>query len=262
MFTWLSQLGRRVAPARRPIPSRPRQRRRPFLELLEDRSVPSTTTIAATPNPATPDVVVSFPVTVASTTSGNTDLQGNVTVVDATTGTLIDQRTKIFVSGVPGTPILFQFTASAKLSPGTHIIVAEFDSTDSFEPGSKGSVSVTVQVPKPPDDIIFPPVGIRRLGTGHRGKHHLTQVVTIKNTGAKAISGNLYLVVDGLSPGITLDGAAGVTTVHPPLGSPYVALGQRTIAPHKSIKVKLSFEDPQGLPLQDSFRLLEGTTTP
>jgi hypothetical protein len=252
MIGSLSRMWRRTAS------SRPRPRYQPALELLEGRAVPSTTTITATPNPGTPDMPVSFPVTVMSTTPGNTDLQGDVTVMDATTGTLIDQRKMIFVSGSPGTPILFQFTASARLAVGNHTIVATFTSSDSFEPSSQGSV---VERIPPPDDIIAPPSLIKPFFTARHGKHRLRQVVEIKNTGSAPITGNLFLVVDNLTPGITPDGAAGVTTVHPPLGSPYVALGHRTINPHKFIKVTLTFEAPPGAHLHDTFRLLEGTTT-
>jgi hypothetical protein len=232
-----------------------RPRYQPQVEHFEDRTVPSATTVVGSPNPGTPDVPISFSVTIKTTNPNDTDLQGNVTVV--IDSQIIDQRNNIFIGGVPGTPIMFQFTDSAKLAFGDHTIVVSFNSTDPGEPSSSGQ---TVEHIPMPDDIEPVPDLIKPFFTTHLKHHRIKQVVKITDPTSSPTSGNLFLVVDGLNPNITLEGAAGVTKVHPPLDSPFVALGHRQIKPHKSIKVTLFFDDPMGLALHDKFRLLEGTT--
>jgi hypothetical protein len=259
MFTWLSHLGRHVAQVRRLAVAGPRPRYRPILEGLERRDVPSNTSLTAAPNPGMLNQSVAFTVTVTSTNMNSTDLTGSVTLTDTSTGAVLGTA-KVMGFGSPPIPItITQGFAAAFGSAGDHFIQASFTSNT---PGETSSQATRVEHITEPDNIVVPPgITIKRLLTAHKGKHRIKQVVKIGNSTKAPISGNLFLVVDGLTPGITLDGAAGVTTVHPPLGSPFVALGQRQIKPHKFIKVTLTFEDPQGLPLHDTFRLLSGTTT-
>ena len=70
-----------------------------------------------------------------------------------------------------------------------------------------------------------------------------TQHVTIKRSGAGSPPLPLSLVLDGLTSGVTLVGAAGTTAETSPIGSPYVNVsnGSDTVIPTKGLKITLTF---------------------
>jgi hypothetical protein len=194
-------------------------------------------------------------VTITSQNLNLTELNGTFTLTDLTTGALLDQR-NIFVGGVPGTPIVSQFDVSVSPAVGADMLESRFISKD---PGESSSIATLEQDPIVPDNIVVPPAHIKPVFTAHLKHHRIKEVVQITSSTQKTLSGHLFLVVDGLNANITLEGAAGVTALHPPVGGPFVELGNRQIKPHKSIKVTLLYDDPRGLPLNRTFRLLEGT---
>lgn len=94
----------------------------------------------------------------------------------------------------------------------------------------------------------------------------VSQVVRIKNEGTTDIPGPLYLVLDNLGTGVSVDNADGTTSVLAPLGSPYVQIGDagddNVIHPHQTIVVKLSFESATSGPITYSTRVLPVLPTP
>jgi len=94
----------------------------------------------------------------------------------------------------------------------------------------------------------------------------VSQVMRIKNEGTTDIPGPLYLVLDNLSPGVSVDGADGTTSVLAPLGSPYLQIGDagddNVIHPHQTIVVKLNFLSTSSGPIDYTTRVLPVTPTP
>jgi phosphatidylinositol-3-phosphatase len=117
---------------------------------------------------------------------------------------------------------------------------------------------------------VIPTVPVMTVDAGPQvHKPHTTQVsqvVRIKNEGTTDIPGPLYLVLDNLSAGVTVDDAAGTTSVLAPLGSPYIQIGdagdENVIHPHQTIVVKLSFESTSSAPITYSTRVLPVTPVP
>lgn len=94
----------------------------------------------------------------------------------------------------------------------------------------------------------------------------VSQIVRIKNEGTSDIPGPLYLVLDNLSAGVSVDGADGATSVLAPLGSSYIQIGDagddNVIHPHQTIVVKLSFQSAGNGPITYTTRVLPVTPTP
>jgi hypothetical protein len=92
----------------------------------------------------------------------------------------------------------------------------------------------------------------------------MVQALTITNTGGSTIAGPMYLVLDGLL-NATLANATGTTAVAAPAGSPYISLplgAGGALAPGQSVVVVLVFNDPQGLRIFYTPRVLAGSGTP
>jgi len=94
---------------------------------------------------------------------------------------------------------------------------------------------------------------------------HLKQEVKIQNNGSTPASAPLFLVLDNLTPGVTLANADGVTGALVPLGSPYVCvpLGEDgVLRPHETKTVKLDFIDPSNAAITSNVRVLSVTPAP
>ena len=83
------------------------------------------------------------------------------------------------------------------------------------------------------------------------------QIVTVVNTSAKAITGPLSLVLDNLTPGVTLTRASGRTSLMLPADSPYID-GAKSLAPGRSLSFKLQFINPDGTDFDYDARVLAG----
>ena len=103
-------------------------------------------------------------------------------------------------------------------------------------------------------------------GKGKRNDDHPSgnffQDVTITNNAAGPISGPFYLVLDGLSANATLFDSTGVTSVYPPLGSPYVTIPGTTLAPGASATVSLKFGNATTGDITYTARVLNSIPTP
>jgi hypothetical protein len=87
------------------------------------------------------------------------------------------------------------------------------------------------------------------------------QAVTVTNTGAGAIGGPITLVLDGLTPGVTLVNASGTTSATSPAGLPYIdaSLGTaNALAPGQSTTITLILSDPGFVQIAYSTRVLAG----
>jgi len=98
-----------------------------------------------------------------------------------------------------------------------------------------------------------------------KSTQHLRQVVKIQNTGSTPASAPLFLVLDNLTPGVTLANADGVTAVLAPLGSPYVRIPvgeDGVLRPHETKTVTLEFIDPSNAAITSNVRVLPVTPAP
>jgi hypothetical protein len=79
-----------------------------------------------------------------------------------------------------------------------------------------------------------------------RRTQRFTQQVTIRNTGATTLTGPIYLALDGLTAGVTLSNAGGVTANNAPLGSPFIQVvpAGTSLAPGAAASVTLQFANP------------------
>lgn len=77
-----------------------------------------------------------------------------------------------------------------------------------------------------------------------------TQQVTIVNRSQEPLVRPLVLVLDGLTPGVTVK--SGVTRELPPVGAPWVAVDDDlgVLAPGASVTIDVQFVNPQGLPIE------------
>ena len=94
---------------------------------------------------------------------------------------------------------------------------------------------------------------------------HLKQEVQIENNGQTPASAPLFLVLDNLTPGVTLANADGVTGVLAPLGSPYVRIPvgeDGVLRPHETKTVTLDFIDPSNAAISSNVRVLPVTPAP
>jgi len=83
-------------------------------------------------------------------------------------------------------------------------------------------------------------VKIVRSGlTLNRFTSKYTGTVTITNTSAATLTGPLHFRLEGLTAGVTLDGATGIRG-----GAPYVALSQTELAPGASVTLTTTFTNP------------------
>ena len=78
--------------------------------------------------------------------------------------------------------------------------------------------------------------------------HRLVQSVQVRNTGSSAVTGPIYLVLDGLSTNATLANATGTTSRFVSTGTSYITVTADNLAPGKRASVSLEFS----LPAHDS----------
>ena len=89
--------------------------------------------------------------------------------------------------------------------------------------------------------------------TINRATLKYTGKITFTNTGAAALAGPLRFVLQGLTDGVTLDGAAGTFN-----GAPYVTLPE-SLAPGASITVTTTFSNPSKKAIGYTPKLYSGT---
>jgi len=111
-----------------------------------------------------------------------------------------------------------------------------------------------------------PDVSVKSNGQVRKGhSQEVSQMMLIKNEGATAIPGPIFLALDNLSANGTLVNSDGTTTVLAPLGSPYivVSLGDEgALLPHETKPVKLEFQNSTSDPITFATRILPVVPAP
>jgi hypothetical protein len=102
-----------------------------------------------------------------------------------------------------------------------------------------------------------------RIKAAALGGDPRSQFVAIWNTSNTTIDGPLYLVVDGLAPGVTLANASGIVANSPPAGVPYITVlgADQSIGAGVTKSVVLRFST-SGPAISYSPRLLAGPGAP
>jgi hypothetical protein len=184
--------------------------------------------------------------------SGQDDL---VEVIpSATTAVTVNGNLSAFQAGHPAVLLIDQTgVKKAKNTPG-----APGAGTWTF--GNRQSVTyanmavpvadVTAQVAVAFVNIVYNPLG-----------HVYHETVTLTNTGSSHIVGPLSLVLDHLNSKVHLQGKAGFTLMHSPLGSPYVNVVplDNVLDPGESVTVYLDFAAPNVKSITYQARVLAGT---
>ena len=142
----------------------------------------------------------------------------------------------------PASPVVSCIPASASIFPvGTTTVVCS--ATDAAGNTGQGQFSVSVAsspVSTAARDITsrlaFSPTGF----TLNRTTNRWSQKVTIRNAGATPIVGPISLVLNGLTSGVTLYRATGVTQVFYP-ASPFKTLAIASLPPGAATTVTLEF---------------------
>jgi hypothetical protein len=219
---------------------------RPRLEALEDRVVPSITTLSF--NPAT------LTLTAIVTKSGSDTLQpgngspqpGFVRFRDGSTD-LAFVRVSRQPDGITGRASLFV----GELGAGIHSFNARYDGEISLgvfpEPDCFPSVSNTLtevfQTPLPPPAPLGTDVTSQVFMTERIFAGGTRGVVTVQNVGGLTIGGPLDLVLVGLPRHVHLRHSSVATAGPVPVGSPFV-VEDVTLPPDGSAKFLLLFRNP------------------
>lgn len=105
-------------------------------------------------------------------------------------------------------------------------------------------------------------VGVTRSGFGYNVMtKRYGQNVVLTNAGQSAISGPIYLALDGLSGNATLANAIGKTACAAPTGSSYVSVAGPLNAGAQTT-LSLQFSDPTNSPIRYTPRILAGAGQP
>jgi hypothetical protein len=159
--------------------------------------------------------------------------QGSVTLsIDGgapTTAVLVNGQATVTVPAVP------------PLAPGAHTVTVSYGGDVNF---LAGSVSLTETVAGIVD--VSGRVTVTRV-LPQGAKHHrarvnpLVQTLRVTNVSGADIQGPLYLVLDGLTGGVKLLNATGVSQTHVTPGDPLVLLTMGPLPAGQSSDVTLSF---------------------
>ena len=83
------------------------------------------------------------------------------------------------------------------------------------------------------------------------------QTVTLRNNSAATIAGPISLVLDKLSPNVTLYNASGTTALVLPAGSPYLN-ASTDLGAGQSVSLQLQFTNPGNIVFSYDARVLAG----
>jgi hypothetical protein len=142
---------------------------------------------------------------------------------DALTYSLVANGTKGTATITNTATGAFSYAANAA-SSGTDTFT--FQASDGSLSSNVATMTVTIQSPAPSCALNVTASVSSTLGNVRldRKTGHYLQKVTLKNTSATTITGPVSFVLDSLTAGTTLVGAAGVTSCAAPAGSPYVTV--------------------------------------
>jgi hypothetical protein len=156
-----------------------------------------------------------------------------------------------------------QLTTSS-LSPGTHHVSATYLTKVSLDRNSTSkTVTEIINPPSPP-----PPTGVTDVSalvsvTPVQPRHHhqanqLREHVILLNHSGQAITGPLFLVLDGLPRGVQWRNATGTTQTEVRAGDPFEAIDVSQLGPGQSIPLTLLFSDSRHKPIHFTPHVLAG----
>jgi hypothetical protein len=227
----------------------------PHVEPLEDRTVPSTTALTASPSPGIAGRAVTLMAVVMESGSDTAQpgtgsaLPGNVTFFDGSTSLGTIGVTPSATNVAQGTA---QLTTSA-LGIGTHSLTAKYSGDESFLPAFQFTTSSTSNAVS---EVVNPNVATDVTRLTKVSVRHLPgneALVTVKNKSGQTVGGPLYLEITGLPKTMHLRGRHGVVHAHRPKGSLFVAENV-TIGPNAEFGFLLHFSGQAHF----GVRVLEG----
>jgi hypothetical protein len=186
---------------------------------------------------------VTFTATVLPQATGSNTPQGSVT---------------FFIDGVPQGPVaLSNGTASITLTlpAGPHTVTATYSGDVSFTT-STGAVHETV--------LGITDVSGLVTATRVSHKHHgntFKQTFMLQNMSGMPITGPLDLLLDGLTGGVMLMNATGLSQTHVKPGDPFVMVPVMELAPGQSVMVDLVFNNPRHKNISFTTFVLAGMGT-
>jgi hypothetical protein len=194
------------------------------------------TTLATSLNPAPFGQAVTFTAAVGTTAVGVAPPAGSVTFA-------IDGVSQGAVPLVNGQAV---FTASA-LPAGPHTVTATYNGSGNFA-GSMASLDQTVTPSSPPAPPTVAAALLQDVSTQvrvtrvkRRQGNPQRQTFLVQNIGGTAIDGPVYLVLDGLTQGVKLGNASGLSRTHVKPGDPFVVVTSGQLAAGQGVTVNLLF---------------------
>src|SRR5262249_32571539 len=150
-----------------------------------------------------------------------------------------------------------QATLNTALAPGAHAVTAVYGGDSAFSGSSAaGPAGVRGDV----TGLVHIILGTVRAA----GKGRFRQRVTLKNVSLTGIPAPLELALDGLTHGVRLSRARGVTKLQKPPGSPVAGhdLGSAVVAPGATITIDMQFLAPSRSAVHFKPRVLAGAPLP
>jgi hypothetical protein len=153
------------------------------------------------------------------------------------------------IDGVPQDPVaLVNGVASLTLATlpfGAHSVTATYSGDVNFS-SSTSAVSETVLGLQDVTRMVSVTPVQQQHGRKARRQQHgkmnpLQRTLLVKNTSGSAITGLVYLVLDGLGKGVKLANASGASQTHVRAGDPFVMLTQGALGAGQSVTVTLNF---------------------
>jgi len=188
----------------------------------------------------------------------------------ALTGTYADTTTRDLTSSITGTTYVSSNTAVVQVSadglatiagPGIAAITATNGSASDYATFLIENASV----PLAPLDVSSQ-FSIQQSGYRlDRTTGFFVQTVTVTNSSNVPLPASVFLILSGLTPGVTLVNRSGTTQTISP-SSPYMSLPAssdgRTLAPGQTTTFTLQFLNPNRLPISYSASVYRSSTAP
>lgn len=122
----------------------------------------------------------------------------------------------------------------------------------------RSDVGAVEFVPGPATDVTAQVSVVKGAVTLDHATGRYEQTLTITNVSAASIHGPVALVLDALTPGVSLYGQLGVTTVSPPLGSAWLNATMADVAPGASVSKVLEFSNEAKKKIEYTMRVFSG----
>jgi len=122
----------------------------------------------------------------------------------------------------------------------------------------EGGQLIAVHDVAPLNNVSVPRSGLVR----DRRTGRFAQNVTIQNNNTSTQGGSFHLVLDRLSPNVTLVNRTGNTATFSPLGRPYITVTSADLPAGASATITLQFSNPSNTAINYTTRVLNSVTNP